>query len=94
MTKIFYHKTEGYGAIFDDAAKVADWPLFQTTKPAAAAASAVEVRSRRDTLLLASDTYALADRITDDWRIFRQALRDLPAQSGFPVVTWPTEPDA
>ncbi len=51
------------------------------------------VRAERDALLAASDTMALADRITDEWRTYRQALRDLPAQDGFPSsITWPTEP--
>ena len=49
-------------------------------------------RAKRNALLEASDHMALADRITDDWRIYRQALRDLPAQSGFPDVTFPTPP--
>jgi hypothetical protein len=57
------------------------------------AASATQVRADRDALLAASDTMALADRITDAWKTYRQALRDVPAQSGFPSsVTWPTEP--
>ena len=51
------------------------------------------VRAERDALLAASDSMALADRITDEWRTYRQALRDVPSQSGFPAsVTWPTEP--
>ena len=50
-------------------------------------------RLERDALLSASDVYATADRITDEWRVYRQALRDVPAQSGFPTnVTWPSEP--
>ena len=49
-------------------------------------------RVKRNALLSASDSMALADRITDGWRVYRQALRDLPAQSRFPDVTWPTEP--
>ena len=54
---------------------------------------AADVRADRDGLLAASDVYATADRITDPWRTYRQALRDLPAQAGFPTnVTWPTEP--
>ena len=52
-----------------------------------------KVRIERDSLLAASDTYALSDRITDEWRTYRQALRDLPSQSGFPTtITWPTKP--
>ena len=51
------------------------------------------VRAERDALLAASDTMALADRITDEWRTYRQALRDLPAAEGFPdSVTWPVAP--
>jgi len=49
-------------------------------------------RAKRDALLEASDTMALADRITDEWRTYRQSLRDLPAQSGFPDVNFPTPP--
>jgi len=35
---------------------------------------------------------ALADRITNEWRVYCQALRDLPAQSGFPDVTFQNPP--
>ncbi len=53
----------------------------------------VLVRAERDSRLAASDTMALADRITDAWRTYRQALRNVPAQAGFPTdVTWPIEP--
>ena len=51
------------------------------------------VRAKRDELLQASDSMALADRITDEWRTYRQALRDLPAQEFFPeTVNWPVAP--
>ena len=55
----------------------------------------VEIKARieRDVLLSDSDVYALADRITEEWRTYRQALRDIPNQSGFPDnITWPTKP--
>lgn len=51
-----------------------------------------EARLKRDMLLGISDSMALADRITDEWKTYRQALRDLPAQSGFPDVAFPTPP--
>jgi hypothetical protein len=52
------------------------------------------VRDQRNALLQESDVYALADRITDEWTAYRQALRDIPAQAGFPAsVTWPTKPE-
>jgi len=55
----------------------------------------VEIKARieRDVLLSESDVHALADRITNEWKTYRQALRDVPAQSGFPnTITWPTKP--
>lgn len=89
MSKIFYNKTTGDGAVFDDAASISDWPDFQADP---VAASATQVRAQRDTLLAESDNMALADRITDEWRTYRQALRDLPAAEGFPDVNFPTPP--
>lgn len=51
------------------------------------------VRIKREELLMISDKMAVVDRITDEWRTYRQLLRDVPAQSGFPTnVTWPVEP--
>ena len=90
MTKIWYNKTTGNGSVFDDAEDMSNWPDFQETKPLPTEA---EVRAERDELLAASDTMALADRITDAWRTYRQALRDVPDQSGFPTnITWPVKP--
>ncbi len=90
MSKIWYNKQTGDGAVFDDAENMSNWPDFQADP---IAASATQVRARRDELLAASDTMALADRITDEWRTYRQSLRDVPLQSGFPSsITWPTEP--
>tara|TARA_B100000768_G_scaffold177273_1_gene191211 strand:- start:1216 stop:1488 length:273 start_codon:yes stop_codon:yes gene_type:complete len=90
MSKVWYHKTTGDGAVFEDAANISDWPDFQADP---VAASATQVRVQRDELLAASDSMALADRITDDWRTYRQALRDLPAAEGFPDVDFPTPPN-
>ena len=51
------------------------------------------IRNQRNTLLSQSDVFALADKITDEWKTYRQALRDVPAQAGFPDnITWPTKP--
>ena len=60
------------------------------------AALAAAVRADRNARLAASDWMASQDvTMSDDWRTYRQALRDLPAQAGFPTsVTWPTAPDA
>lgn len=56
---------------------------------------AENVRAERDALLYASDWTQVADAPVDQaaWAAYRQALRDLPQQQGFPsVVTWPAEP--
>ena len=51
------------------------------------------VRNHRNDLLEETDWMAGSDvTMPNTWREYRQALRDLPAQSGFPNVTWPTEP--
>ena len=35
----------------------------------------------------------LASMLSGDWATYRQALRDIPAQEGFPYdVVWPTKP--
>ena len=54
----------------------------------------VLVRSERDSLLAATDWTANTDvTMSDEMRAYRQALRDVPSQAGFPNdVTWPTKP--
>lgn len=58
---------------------------------------AKSVRQERNTKLSACDWTQLTDAKVDSlaWANYRQQLRDLPAQEGFPwEVTWPTEPTA
>jgi hypothetical protein len=54
------------------------------------------VRNDRDNLLKKSDWTQLPDvpeNIKTLWQVYRQALRDIPQQSGFPQnVIWPKEP--
>ena len=60
----------------------------------------VVVRSKRDDLLNKYEWTVTSPDLTDDkkaeWKTYRQALRDLPDQSGFPWeadgMTWPTKP--
>ena len=54
-----------------------------------------EVRQERDQLLAATDTWALSDRtMTAEQTAYRQALRDITGQAGFPDnITWPTKPE-
>lgn len=59
------------------------------------ATAAAEVRAERDKRIAATDWTVLGDAKTDktDWLEYRQALRDVPEQAGFPyAVQWPTRP--
>ena len=52
-------------------------------------------RVKRNELLAETDWWAVADRtMTQAETDYRQALRDVPEQAGFPEnVTWPTKPE-
>lgn len=56
--------------------------------------AAAQVREERNAKLTTSDWMANLDvTMASAWATYRQALRDIPAQSGFPTnVTWPTKP--
>jgi hypothetical protein len=56
---------------------------------------AEQVRAERDRLLAGCDWTQVADAPVDqaDWAAYRQALRDVPEQAGFPgAVEWPGVP--
>ena len=55
---------------------------------------AYSIRAKRNKLIAETDHFALSDMtLTEAMADYRQALRDVPAQSGFPdSITWPTEP--
>jgi len=78
-----------------------DWVLAHqavdlTTEEVAEATAVVaaNVREARDKLLAGTDWTAGSDvTMTSTMTTYRQALRDVPAQAGFPnTVTWPTAP--
>jgi hypothetical protein len=56
----------------------------------------IQARRQRDILLAATDWTQAADvpqAIKDKWAPYRQALRDVPQQAGFPEnVVWPDAP--
>jgi len=60
---------------------------------------AKEARAKRDRLLIESDWVTI--RATDtgspvptEWQTYRQALRDITAQAGFPdTIDWPVKPE-
>jgi len=55
-----------------------------------------QIRTKRDKLLAESDWTQVADAPVDKaaWATYRQSLRDIPQQAGFPTnVVWPVEPN-
>lgn len=55
----------------------------------------VTVRHKRDALLQSSDWTQVPDAPVDQaaWQVYRQALRDITEQEGFPLdITWPVPP--
>ena len=74
-------------------------PMTEAERAAADENAANSVRHARDLKLRESDFSQLADAPTwvdrAAWAAYRQVLRDLPIQQGFPwQITWPTPPDA
>ena len=70
--------------------------MEQEAKDALDASQAASQRSERNTKLTASDWTQVADAPVDKaaWATYRQALRDITAQAGFPWgVQWPTQPE-
>lgn len=64
-------------------------------KAAKDAEQAKSVRDQRNTKLSESDWTQVADAPVDKaaWAVYRQALRDISAQSGFPwTIDWPVAP--
>jgi hypothetical protein len=77
------------------------WKLYEGEKPVdpapeqAEAAQATQVRAERNSKLAASDWTQLADSTADKaaWATYRQALRDITTQAGFPwTIDWPVQP--
>ena len=62
------------------------------------AEQAKSVRQSRDTKLAETDWIVIKNlelnaNIPGAWEVYRQALRDIPAQAGFPwTITWPDAP--
>jgi len=54
----------------------------------------VDLRTEREKRLAETDWKALSDgTLSDEWKTYRQALRDLPANTADPAKpTWPTKP--
>jgi len=71
------------------------WEVSYTTASKSDADAKASVRNQRDSLLIETDWMALSDvTMSSEMTTYRQALRDIPSQAGFPAsVTWPTKPE-
>jgi hypothetical protein len=75
------------------------WSISEMSAEAIAskdAEAAKAVRADRDKRLAETDWTQVADAPVDKaaWATYRQGLRDVPAQAGFPhEITWPSKPE-
>ena len=77
---------------------VTNWKVSNLSKEELTARSeqaSASVRANRDELLTSCDWTQLPDSPADTeaWTVYRQKLRDLPEQAGFPYeISWPEQP--
>jgi len=89
-----YHATPEGNVLFTPEEE-AEWDAMEAQYASEAdTRKAEQIRQERNSLIQQSDWMALNDvTMSDEWRTYRQALRDITAQAGFPnEVTWPTKP--
>ena len=90
-----YHLTKN-GQIPFTAEEEAEWDAMDAEyKASAGERAAAEIRTERDAKLTSCDWTQVIDAPVDQeaWAAYRQALRDIPSQEGFPnTINWPTEP--
>jgi hypothetical protein len=69
-------------------AREAEWAAGESDRKAS------EIREQRNRLLAETDWMAGSDvTMSDDWKTYRQELRDITLQDSFPdSVTWPDKP--
>ena len=76
--------------------KASQEEAYTATKDAEAATAA---RAERDKLIASCDWMAIKafegnTTVSTEWATYRQALRDVSAQAGFPNdITWPEKPE-
>jgi hypothetical protein len=92
-----YHNINGNRVQFTEAEETARDNEETAWANAAPARALAGMRGRRNSLLAATDFYALSDvTMSEDMTTYRQELRDLPAGlstvEDVDTVTWPTKP--
>mgnify|MGYP005649750393 FL=1 len=74
-------------------AEIAESEASQPTDAEILAQKWERVRIERNGKLRGTDWRASSDlTLSDEWKTYRQALRDVPTQSDPDNITWPTEP--
>ena len=90
------HNTDTQYLQSDNAPTLIDgvWTIGFTVVNKTQAEAEENIRMKRNALLQETDWWAVTDRtMTTAQTQYRDALRDIPAQDGFPFsVTWPTKP--
>jgi len=71
------------------------WTVTWAEQNLSEEAASDNVRGHRNTLLKDTDYLALSDNtLSAEMATYRQALRDITSQEGFPYnITWPTKPE-
>lgn len=73
--------------------EIAEVETLRAAAPSATDIKWQQIRNQRNSLLAECDWRAFSDvTLSDEWKTYRQALRDLPTQSDPDNITWPTEP--
>ena len=96
MVPEFIGECDDDAELIDGFLKVLDEAEVTQEQQAEADSQAHRVRVDRTLRLQASDWTQLADATVDSqaWSVYRQSLRDIPQQEGFPWgVTWPEQPE-
>jgi hypothetical protein len=77
------------GALVDVTQEEVDATMYQPP------ATEGQIRQKRDELIAETDWWATSDRtMTAEQTAYRQALRDITDQAGFPTdITWPKKPE-
>ena len=81
--KVISTDSKGLGVESSDASKFGvTWSQIQTALADGGTVAMTELRKQRDALLKETDWMASSDyTISDAWKTYRQALRDLPANN-------------
>ena len=88
-----WHTKYVLGPIFTGETAAADEAAYKSRKDAE---RAVIIRQERSAKLKDCDWTQTADSPVnkETWATYRQSLRDVPSQEGFPwTITWPTQPE-